>query len=283
MLASWALPKGLPERTDRNNKAIRTEDHPIEYLEFEGEIPKGQYGAGTMEIWDSGTYETDKFRDDEVIVTLLGERASGKYALFQAGDSAKDWLIHRMDEPAQAAEPMPEQIVPMMARLSKLPADEEGLGVRDQVGRRAGDRLFDAGRSPAREPQPEGHHRALSGASPPQPGARLAQRRPRRRDRLLRGRRAQLREAAAADAPDPRAGDPPAGQSRAGQLPDLRPALPRRSLADGRSPTRSAGDCWRGWNSTARPGRPPPSTAATARPSSPGPPSSGSRGSSPSG
>ncbi|HEX3243324.1 MAG TPA: DNA ligase D [Solirubrobacterales bacterium] len=126
VLASWALPKGLPERTDRNNKAIRTEDHPIEYLEFEGEIPKGQYGAGTMEIWDSGTYETDKFRDDEVIVTLLGERASGKYALFQAGESDKDWLIHRMDEPAEAAEPLPEQIVPMMARLAELPADEEG-------------------------------------------------------------------------------------------------------------------------------------------------------------
>ena len=126
-LASWALPKGLPERTDRNNKAIRTEDHPLSYLEFEGEIPRGQYGAGTMEIWDRGTFECEKFRPDEVIVTLQGERASGRFALFQAGKSDKDWLIHRMDEPAERGEPMPQDLQPMMARLAKrLPEDETG-------------------------------------------------------------------------------------------------------------------------------------------------------------
>jgi bifunctional non-homologous end joining protein LigD len=125
-LASWALPKGLPERTDRNNKAIRTEDHPLSYLDFHGEIPEGQYGAGTMEIWDRGTYEPHKFRPDEVIVTLEGERARGKFALFQAGKSDKDWLIHRMDEPAESGDPMPADLKPMMARLAKrLPADEE--------------------------------------------------------------------------------------------------------------------------------------------------------------
>ena len=56
---------------------MRTEDHPLEYLEFHGEIPKGSYGAGTMEIWDAGTYEAEKFRDDEVIVVLHGERVAG--------------------------------------------------------------------------------------------------------------------------------------------------------------------------------------------------------------
>ena len=63
-LASWAIPNGIPEEPKRNRKAVRTEDHPLEYLDFEGEIPKGSYGAGTMRIWDRGTYELHKFRDE---------------------------------------------------------------------------------------------------------------------------------------------------------------------------------------------------------------------------
>src|SRR6476660_6682273 len=83
VLASWALPKGVPQDPKENRLAVRTEDHPLEYLEFKGEIPKGEYGAGTIAIWDRGTYETEKFRDDEVIVRFAGERVRGKYALFQ--------------------------------------------------------------------------------------------------------------------------------------------------------------------------------------------------------
>src|ERR671928_1575430 len=83
VLVSWAVPKGIPADPERNNLAVRTEDHPLEYLEFQGQIPEGQYGAGTMRIWDRGTYETHKFRDDEVMVTLHGERARGRYVLFR--------------------------------------------------------------------------------------------------------------------------------------------------------------------------------------------------------
>ena len=122
---SWALPRGVPDDPKKNRLAVHTEDHPLEYLEWQGEIPKGQYGAGTMSIWDSGTYEAEKFRADEVILTFHGERVQGKYALFQT--NGDNWMIHRMDPPADpGAEPMPDEIEPMKAMLvDGLPTDEE--------------------------------------------------------------------------------------------------------------------------------------------------------------
>jgi bifunctional non-homologous end joining protein LigD len=126
-LASWAVPRGIPSHPDENRLAVRTEDHPLEYLEFEGEIPKGEYGAGSMSIWDGGTYEAEKWRDDEVIATFHGERLRGRYALFHT--RGKDWMIHRMDPPEDpGAEPMPEEILPMKARTGRLPADDGGYG-----------------------------------------------------------------------------------------------------------------------------------------------------------
>jgi bifunctional non-homologous end joining protein LigD len=96
VLVSWAVPKNLPETTSMNHLAVHTEDHPLEYGGFEGSIPKGEYGAGKVIIWDSGTYEAEKFRDDEVIVNLHGSRISGRYALIQTkGDQ---WLAHRMKD-----------------------------------------------------------------------------------------------------------------------------------------------------------------------------------------
>ncbi len=125
-LASWALPRGVPGDPSRNHKAVHTEDHPLEYLHFHGEIPAGNYGAGTMTIWDQGTYEVHKWRADEVIVVFHGERVTGRYALFRAGDE-RDWLIHRMDPAADPdSEPMPELLAPMLARPGRLPADEDG-------------------------------------------------------------------------------------------------------------------------------------------------------------
>src|SRR6266480_3539803 len=78
-LASWALPRGIPEHPDENRLAVHTEDHPLEYLEFAGEIPKGEYGAGSMSVWDRGTFEAEKFRENEVIATFRGERVKGRY------------------------------------------------------------------------------------------------------------------------------------------------------------------------------------------------------------
>jgi bifunctional non-homologous end joining protein LigD len=124
---SWALPRGIPAHPDENRLAVHTEDHPLEYLTFEGEIPKGEYGAGTMEVWDSGTYEAEKFRADEVIATFHGERFKGRYALFST--RGKDWLLHRMDPPEDPSyEPMPDRIKPMLARAGSLPRDERKWG-----------------------------------------------------------------------------------------------------------------------------------------------------------
>jgi len=125
VLASWAVPKGIPDDPGKNGLAVHTEDHPISYLDFAGEIPRGEYGAGTMRIWDRGTYECHKFRDDEVIVTFHGERLEGRYALFRT--DGKNWMIHRMDPPADPeAEPMPDAVAPMLARLAALPRSEHG-------------------------------------------------------------------------------------------------------------------------------------------------------------
>jgi bifunctional non-homologous end joining protein LigD len=132
VLASWALPKGLPEAPGENHFATHTEDHPLEYLGFHGEIPAGQYGAGTMTIWDSGTYDCLKWEPRKVEVALHGERVDARYALFpiEQGEHPKDWMIHRMDpagsDPAHPREPMPEHLVPMLARAGALPAEDGG-------------------------------------------------------------------------------------------------------------------------------------------------------------
>ncbi len=106
VLVSWALPKGPPTDPGRNHLAVQTEDHPLEYGTFEGTIPKGEYGAGEVTIWDSGTYELEKWREGkEVIATLHGREDGGlggvrKFALFNTGEHgpnkepAKNWMIH---------------------------------------------------------------------------------------------------------------------------------------------------------------------------------------------
>lgn len=98
VLVSWAVPKNLPTDPDQNRLAVQTEDHPMDYADFEGDIPAGEYGGGHVSIWDKGTFELEKWRDKEVIVRLHGEKVQGRYALIRTGD--KNWLAHLMtDEP----------------------------------------------------------------------------------------------------------------------------------------------------------------------------------------
>ncbi|UOE43719.1 ATP-dependent DNA ligase [Agromyces larvae] len=104
VLKSWAVPKGVPETSGTNHLAVQTEDHPIEYLTFEGTIPTGEYGAGSMTVWETGTYDAEKWRDDEIIATLTG-RPGGplgtvRLALIRTdGEGEKSsWLLHRMKE-----------------------------------------------------------------------------------------------------------------------------------------------------------------------------------------
>ena len=127
VLWSWAVPKGIPTRPKPNHLAVRTEDHPLQYLTFEGEIPAGQYGAGTLTVWDRGTYEPEKVRDDELIVTFHGARVRGKYALFRTRDD--QWMLHRMsppEDPAQTA--VPTDLTPMLAVAGLLPPDDDRWG-----------------------------------------------------------------------------------------------------------------------------------------------------------
>jgi bifunctional non-homologous end joining protein LigD len=132
VLVSWAVPKGIPLDPKRNHLAVHVEDHPLDYIDFKGTIPRGNYGAGEVLIFDSGTYETHKWQMDdrkgEVMITLHGKRLKGRYVLFWTqGDN---WMIHRMDPPQDPdREPMPDWIQPMLAKLSPtVPTPEDGYG-----------------------------------------------------------------------------------------------------------------------------------------------------------
>ncbi len=114
VLKSWAVPKGPPEETGERRLAVPTEDHPMAYATFEGEIPEGSYGAGTVEIWDNGTYRNLReaegvsmakaLDEGKVEIALDGRKLSGNYALIRtAGDDGEErWLLLRMkDQPGE--------------------------------------------------------------------------------------------------------------------------------------------------------------------------------------
>jgi bifunctional non-homologous end joining protein LigD len=114
VLWSYALPRCLPWDPKRNNLAVHTEDHPLEYIDFEGDIPDG-YGAGNMFVWDHGYYDLLERKDGKLVIDLHGEagRAQGKHALFRTG-AERDWMIHRMDPPADPERRWPPELVPPM-------------------------------------------------------------------------------------------------------------------------------------------------------------------------
>lgn len=157
VLVSWALPKGVPVAGSANHLAVHTEDHPLDYATFAGDIPHGEYGGGHVDIWDSGTFVAEKFRDDEVIATLTGRPDGGlggqpvRIALIRTardrptGTHGEHWLIHRMAPEADGAmgsvtEPVPrhsptgsappgahpaEQTAPMLATADGLLAPDD--------------------------------------------------------------------------------------------------------------------------------------------------------------
>ena len=170
VLVSWALPKGPPTDPGKNHLAVQTEDHPLEYGSFEGTIPKGEYGAGDVEIWDAGTIEVEKWQEGKEIIAVLHGREDGglggvrRFALFNTGDHGpnkepeKNWMIHLMeDEPKKqsaAADDSSKKGTPTgrtsktrAAKKEALPADLSpmlaSIGDIDSLRREAEDWAFE--------------------------------------------------------------------------------------------------------------------------------------------
>lgn len=134
VLVSWALPKGVPTDPEHDHLAVRTEDHPLEYAEFEGTIPNGEYGAGSVRLWDRGSLRIHKWLDrDEIIVTLVGSKAGGlggqrTFALIHNGPSDSDdrhWLIHLMARPPRVT----SQTIPLSPMLPRAGTEDDIQGV----------------------------------------------------------------------------------------------------------------------------------------------------------
>jgi bifunctional non-homologous end joining protein LigD len=126
VLLSWAVPKGVPMRRGDRRLAVHVEDHPLDYAAFEGEIPAGEYGAGSVEIWDRGTYDlVERKRDGGLTVELHGERLNGRWTLIPArmdGDP-KNWLLMRKDG-SEVGNGRVRR--PMLAQLAEKPPEGEG-------------------------------------------------------------------------------------------------------------------------------------------------------------
>jgi bifunctional non-homologous end joining protein LigD len=121
VLVSWAVPKGLPLDPHDDHLAKQTSDHPMAWGDFEGEIPKGEYGGGSVTVWDRGRYDLLRWRDDRVDVVLHGQRAQGRWVFYRAG---ADWRVHRMDPPPEGWQPVPRGLKPMLACSGQLPRDD---------------------------------------------------------------------------------------------------------------------------------------------------------------
>ena len=96
VLISWAVPKGLSEEAGVKRLAVKVEDHPLSYVDFEGAIPEGQYGAGDVQVWDSGAYVEESWEEGKITVELKGRRLSGRYVIIHI--SEKSWLVMKLKE-----------------------------------------------------------------------------------------------------------------------------------------------------------------------------------------
>jgi len=94
VLKSWAIPKEPPTEPNVRRLAVEVEDHQINYINFEGSIAEGEYGAGTVEIWDKGTYSLESRKLDKIVFTLNGTRLNGDYVLLRFKQD-KNWLFFK--------------------------------------------------------------------------------------------------------------------------------------------------------------------------------------------
>lgn len=133
VLVSWAVPKGMPEQTSEKRLAIHVEDHPLDYAGFSGEIPKGHYGAGRVEIWDQGRWEPVEdgwrrgFAKGKLKFRLSGGRLDGDYLLARMEEP--NWLLRRLPAAGVAsadAEEEPAFVEPQLAKVvSSVPGGPE--------------------------------------------------------------------------------------------------------------------------------------------------------------
>ncbi len=128
-LASWAVPKGVPLEPGAKALAVHVEDHPLEYASFHGEIPKGQYGGGTVEIWDNGTYELlEEKPNGNLTVRLHGKRLSGMWSLVPAHMDGKEqnWLLIKRSDEEGDGEVAQATYAPMLATLdTRIPSGDD--------------------------------------------------------------------------------------------------------------------------------------------------------------
>jgi DNA ligase D-like protein (predicted ligase)/DNA ligase D-like protein (predicted polymerase)/DNA ligase D-like protein (predicted 3'-phosphoesterase) len=121
VLRSWAVPKGLPPYPGVKRLAVQTEDHPLEYLTFDGKIPKGQYGAGEMWIYALGKYQVTKDKKDGFYFRLNSKEVTGEYRIHKMKE--KEWLLERVDDPQLNY--LSHDIGPMLSETSTKPPDSK--------------------------------------------------------------------------------------------------------------------------------------------------------------
>jgi bifunctional non-homologous end joining protein LigD len=132
VLVSWAIPKGPSMNPEDKRLAVMVEDHPLDYADFEGVIPEGEYGAGDVLIWDAGTFEPLEWTGDKISFVLSGLRLSGAFTLTRLKKGAKgnEWLL------IKKRDALAEKEWELRPRLEKKPEARRGAG---RVRRSSGD------------------------------------------------------------------------------------------------------------------------------------------------